>query len=337
MGISFGSTPGEVACYSLPGEDSKIARIVVLLLCWLLAVLLACSQPEPITVVTLPPTPTAEIQVAAASSLTSTPTRLPATPTPTAAATREPTATRTATPILTPTPEPTATPTVTPLPTATLTPPATPVPTVRTVYAVPSDRDVLQQFSDVVKDAVLHAQRWYATQMDGYTFAVEGPTPQVCHLDEPADHYEGQGGWHRVTRGLQDCAPVEHFSGEQVWVIYVDAEFDCSGTVGELGRGGDGVVILHRGDLEGLSDPLTYRLCGHRPRSEYGWVGGLAHEVGHSFGLRHPPGCDEQRSDCDYDALMWLGFYDDYPNTYLTQQDKAILRASPFFHFRMTE
>ena len=192
-------------------------------------------------------------------------------------------------------------------------------------------------FVDVVNTAVIHVQRWYASQLDGLTFAVQGPTPQVCSVDEPADYYEGKDGWWRVINGLQRCAPVEHHSDHHVWVVYIDADFDCSGR-GELGRGGDGVTIVHRGDLDGLADPKNYRLCSDQtPRGVHGWIGGLAHELGHAFGLPHPPGCDSQLSHCDYDALMWAGYFYDYPNTYLTEDDKATLKASAFFHHYLNQ
>ena len=194
---------------------------------------------------------------------------------------------------ITETPEPTSAsappPTTTPKPLPT----RTPVPSVRTIYAVPSDRSAQEHFADVVNNAVHHVQRWYASQLRGYTFAVEGPIPQICELYAPAAFYEGKDGWGRVISGLQRCDRVKHFSDEHVWVIYVDADFDCSLSVGELGAGGDGVTILHRGDLDGLSEPQTYRLCGRPPRGDYGWIGGLAHELGHAFGLLHPPGCEE--------------------------------------------
>ena len=81
---------------------------------------------------------------------------------------------------------------------------------------MPSDRSAQQRFTDAVNFAVLHVQQWYATQLDGYTFMVEEPTPQLCNLAEPADYYAGMGGWDRVIRGLQHCAPVRHGSNEHV-------------------------------------------------------------------------------------------------------------------------
>ena len=162
--------------------------------------------------------------------------------------------------------------------------------------------------------------------------------PQVCSLDQPAEYYEGEGGWWRVIDGLQDCAPVAHAADEHVWVIYVDADFRCGELRGELGAGGDGVTILHRGDLDGLSDPENYILCpdeGLPPRSAYGWIGGLAHEIRHAFGLPHPPGCEKDLSPCDYGALMWSGYYWDYPETYLAKDDKATLQGSVYFLHRL--
>lgn len=62
------------------------------------------------------------------------------------------------------------------------------------------------------------------------------------------------------------------------------------------------------------------------------WVGGLGHELGHGFGLPHPPGCDapDPKVPCDTSALLWLG-YASYPDAHLTVDDQAALAQSPFF------
>ena len=244
---------------------------------------------------------------------------------------------------VTPTPVPTPIPTVTPTPTRTLAPVPTPAPTatpvpapaVRVIYAIPADREYHEPYSAAVNDATLDVQRWYAEQLGGYTFAIEGEIPQVCMLKSPAAYYEGLDGWDRVIEELQHCAPITFPSSRTVWAVYPDVAFGCDHS--ELGRGGYGVTILHRGDLDGLVNPSTYNHCGYGPRGEHGWVGGLAHELGHAFGLEHPPGCDEGLETCDEDTLMWAGYAYDFPDTRLTDIDIAILEASPFLQYNWAE
>ena len=218
-------------------------------------------------------------------------------------------------------PAPTATPTPSPMSART--------PTVRTIYAVPSDRTEDERYVSAVGNAVLSVQEWYAGQLNGLTFAIQGPTPQVCNVRNAAAYYEGKGGWDRVISDVQRCAPVSHFSDRYTWIIYIDAEFDCAGG-GELGAGASGIAILHRGDLEGLASPDTYELCAFWPRGKGGWIGGLAHELGHAFGLGHPNGCDAVLSSCGDKSMMWDGFYN-YPETYINVKDKEDLGSSPFF------
>ena len=212
------------------------------------------------------------------------------------------------------------------------TPTPNPKPQVQVIYAIPSDRKENPDYADAIRDAILHVQNWYAEQLDGLTFSITTPIPLICSLDHEARYFEGMNGWDRVGASVQHCAPVEHWSEQYVWVVYVDAEFDCDGG-GELGMGSRGLAIVHAGDLRGLLNPDTFTLCpGWPPRGKYGWIGGLAHELGHAFELRHPPGCEpRETTQCATDALMWFGFYWDYPDTYLTGEDKDILSTSPWF------
>ena len=212
-----------------------------------------------------------------------------------------------------------------PLPT-----PPPPPPMVLVLYAVPSDRDYSPDYADAVRVAILHLQGWYARQLDGPTFAIKDPVPLVCTVDHQAQYFERVHGWNRVLDSVQHCAPVRHSSDRYTWAIYIDVEFDCDGG-GELGAGGSGITIVHGGDLAGLADPENYQLCGFPPHRGLGWVGGLAHEISHAFGLPHPPGCEEELDTCDHNAMMWAGFYD-YPETYLRDDEKAALRESVFFH-----
>ena len=70
-------------------------------------------------------------------------------------------------------------------------------------------------------------------------------------------------------------------------------------------------------------------LIGAEPEPVSRLIGGLGHELGHAFGLPHPPGCDAGSPACPTQALMWLG-YITYPNAFLLPEDKSTLLASQF-------
>jgi hypothetical protein len=134
----------------------------------------------------------------------------------------------------------------------------------------------------------------------------------------------------KVFADVQTCAPVSYNSSEFTWVLYVDVVHACN-TPGRLGAGTSGVTMLPRQDMDGLIGARYLDDCGveyRYPPTRY--VGGLGHELGHAFGLPHPPGCDARLPTCDENALMWLG-YIVYPNTYLRPEEKQFLLTTPFF------
>lgn len=98
------------------------------------------------------------------------------------------------------------------------------------------------------------------------------------------------------------------------WVIYSDGP-------GNKGRGGSSISVMPEDDLKGL--------VGKHPTQPniYRWYGGLAHELGHAFGLNHPANPERHPM-----AIMWTGIYGYYPEqAYFTEQDKIILKNSSFF------
>ena len=184
-----------------------------------------------------------------------------------------------------------------------------------------------------MEDAIVHVQAWYAEKMGGLTFRLHSVTPTHCTLENEADYYAWEGGYNRVVYDLQHCVPIWWEQPYNVWAVYPDVLGECGKS--ELGRGGYGITILHKDDLEGISKPEGHTHCSFF-RAHMTWYGGLAHELGHAFGLPHPPGCDEGLDTCDWKAMMQLG-YNDYPNTYLRADETEFLQASGWFDYRLEE
>ena len=216
---------------------------------------------------------------------------------------------------------------------------------VRVLYAVPADREFRSADRGVIRRAVEHVQSWYHHQLGGMTFSLHDPIVEDCRMSRPEDFYARGDAWQKVVEGVQHCASAgswpaggtyDNPRSTTTWVIYADVEEACDeyhrlGEAGhELGRGGWGLTIMGR--QEGVFDSGPYRYCGEGPywRSRGGVIGGIAHELTHALGvIDHPPGCDEGLPSCDYPALMSVG-YTAYPDTYLRDDEKAILRGSPF-------
>ena len=206
---------------------------------------------------------------------------------------------------------------------------------VRVLYVVPADKEFRDDYSAGISKAIVDVQSWYRRQLDGLTFDIYSVIPEPCHLPEDEDYYAYTEVWTRVLRDVQPCAPVVPNDPGFIWALYVDVEEACDGFQA-LGRGGDGLTLLPGYDLALMQKPGTWTFCdvGTIERSYGSVLGGLAHELGHAFGLPHPPGCDEELPTCDYAALMANG-YDVYPDTYLRDDDeKVFLRRSPFIKKR---
>ena len=216
-------------------------------------------------------------------------------------------------------------------------PPVLPPPvssiTVRFVYASPSDRPFNAEYSAGIERALVSIREWYGEQLGGRTFTLQSSAPEWCQMAAPHESFITPPGypyvWDAVETAVQDCVPLASGGDPHVWVVYADVMEPCADSYG-LGRGGGGLAFMGAWDLEGLSDP-EWDHCGGGVLGFGRWIGGLGHEIGHAFGLPHPPGCDAGLSTCDREALMAVGFAA-WPDTYLRGDEKKILLEGPFMN-----
>jgi len=189
---------------------------------------------------------------------------------------------------------------------------------VRVIYLVSSDKTEKSDTKKKIEAAVLSVQAWYKRQLNGFTFRLNSPMVEVVKAPYPSGYYstnprkEEESSW-----GARNCADVakqtvgaKHFDSNHVWIVFVDGGRFVS-------HGGSGFVCL-------ADDPF-YDSNRNDYSREDAFMGIVAHEIGHSFGLQHPM----EKKDSDR-SLMAFGSMV-YPNgTFLMDSDKAILAGSPF-------
>jgi hypothetical protein len=211
-------------------------------------------------------------------------------------------------------------------------------PEVRLIYLVPSDRTINPAYVTAIANAGRHLQGWYQQQLGNTkTFALHSPIVETYQTTHAVTWYQTNGSpsfaqfYDNAAQDVFTATGGSYNDPNYVYAIYIDAESAC-GQCG--GCGGAGVLVVGSNDLKGLVGQPSIRYCPTDPAPvQYPpcrWVGGLGHELGHAFGLPHPPDCDQGLNTCDYNALMWAG-YVAYPNTYLRADEKATLNQSAFF------
>ncbi|WP_324670716.1 T9SS type A sorting domain-containing protein [Hymenobacter sp. GOD-10R] len=213
------------------------------------------------------------------------------------------------------------------------------VPEVRLIYLVPSDRTINPVYAGAIANAARDLRRWYQQQLGNTkTFTLHSPVVETYQTTHSVSWYQTNPNgapfaqfYYNAAQDVFAITGGTYYDPNYVYAIYIDAESSC-GQCG--GCGGGGVLVVNSNDLRGLVGQPAIRMCANDPEPvQYPpcrWVGGLGHELGHAFGLPHPPGCDEGQSTCDYNDLMWLG-YIPYPATYLRASEQATLNQSPFF------
>ena len=208
---------------------------------------------------------------------------------------------------------------------------------VRVVYLVPSDRTIRQDYVSGIRSAIVHLQAFYRGQLgSGFAFSLHSPIVEVFQTSHAASFYSTGdnatqiGFWTSVLGDGFALSGGGFNDPNNRWIYYVDADPTC----GQVTGGTSGVALLPANDLRGLTGQPNVPPCIGQPPDLNGhgrWIGGLGHELGHAFGLPHPPGCDQGNcSEFAAHSLMYLG-YIDYPNTYFLDDDKSALLATGFF------
>jgi hypothetical protein len=208
-------------------------------------------------------------------------------------------------------------------------------PEVRMVYLIPSDRVYRAAYEIATGEAIEQLRAWYQDQSGtGKTFVLHKPVVEVVQTLHPASWYatnpvlgvdQSLWFWMNATSEGFALTAGSFYDPNNIWVFYLDADPSCGQAVGAAG----GVALLPANDLRGLTGEVIQPLCDEAPRPAgvCRWVGGLGHELGHTFGLPHPQLCTEGGP---FDrSLMCLGYLT-YPGTVFSPDDKSLLDVSPF-------
>jgi len=203
----------------------------------------------------------------------------------------------------------------------------------RFVYLYPTDRPFRSDYFQAVQNSLLTLRNWYRSELGQYSPTLpQSPMPlvQVLALNNPASFYgtNNPGGaaylyfWNNVLQEVMPRVGAQFNDPANAWVFFVDAPAGC----GQLSGGGtSGIAVMSHNDLRGLLGHVFLECDGTpNPGLTYTpqrWIGGQGHELGHAYGLPHPPGCDDGLPSCDYNALMWAGFYTGFPQTTYLRAD----------------
>lgn len=204
---------------------------------------------------------------------------------------------------------------------------------VRVAYLVPSDRAFNADYRDALRSAVLDLQRWYRDNVDGETFQLSDPIVEVFATPHTADWYttnpnEGSAQFQFCSNVAEDGRAVIGGDVDTVLVFVIDAPAEgdqaaaCGGGQSGQGRAELSANVLRM--IAGESDLHAKVLFG---------TGILGHEMGHAFGLDHPPGCEDADPLTPCPATIMFGS-GGYPNVGLLPEEREVLSASPLFKQR---
>jgi hypothetical protein len=206
---------------------------------------------------------------------------------------------------------------------------------VRAVYLVPSDRVVENGYRLGLERAMRQIQVFYRRELGGSTFTLHDPIVEVVPLLRPTSWYQSDAPdpdptfrfWNAVTADAFALTGAFFNDPDNRWLFFIDADPLCGQIVG----GTSGVAVLPKNDGRNMLCEGRIPACPNDNdiNGVCVAVGGIAHELGHTFNLDHPtPGsCPPPDTSCGQ-ALMWSGFAA-FPNAYLTPGERQSLLTSP--------